>query len=154
MKQNTIDIGLKCGEKRKIMITSSNGKQKLGLKKHFKSHFNTDQTKLKLLAQLECTPIYIQALQNLTSDINNNEPDDELVNKAIKKLTHNKASLVSEYELFKIVYHLSKFRIDFLNLSKSEIRCASHNSGMYRTLITYGNEKVTQRPSDIQRYLN
>lgn len=41
--------------------------------KYFKSHFNTDHIKLNVLEETEHTPVYIPALQSLSSRVNNNE---------------------------------------------------------------------------------
>lgn len=48
-------------------------------KTNFSSHFNLDQTKLKMSAEIEHTIIYMRPLQNLSPNVNTNEPSDEEV---------------------------------------------------------------------------
>lgn len=60
MKLNIIDILLKCGEKRKVMIASYNGDQNRNvfcLKMHSLSYFNPDHIKPE---ELELALIYIR----------------------------------------------------------------------------------------------
>lgn len=46
--------------------------------------FNPAHTRLKMLVKMKHTPVYIQALQSLSSDIKNTKPNEEEVKKAIK----------------------------------------------------------------------
>lgn len=55
-----------------------------GLKKHFDSHFNPDQTKLKLSTKIEHTPLYISSYA-FFPNVNNNKPTDKEVENVIKK---------------------------------------------------------------------
>lgn len=107
-------------------------------KKHFKSHFNPYHTKIKISAEIEHMPIYIQSLQNPSANINHNEPILEKIKKAIKKTGNNKVSLDIEAELLKIIYFLFKIKI-FLSHG---IRNASIKSEFYHTLMDYTNKKL------------
>lgn len=63
MKQNNIGNMLKYGENRNDIIQLKPSQKKCpSLNKDFQSHFNPDHTKLKLPAEIEHKPIYIQSL--------------------------------------------------------------------------------------------
>lgn len=54
--------------------------------KNFKSLFNSDHAKQKMLTEKENISIYIQSLQSPSPNVSNNDPIDEEVKKTIKKV--------------------------------------------------------------------
>lgn len=61
----------------------------------------------------------MQSLQNLISNINNNETNDNAFKKSIRELRNNKASPDTEVELLKMAYLLLDFN-NFLSFIKED----------------------------------
>ena len=80
-----------------------------GLKEHFSSHFNPDQSQLDIPAEVSETPEFIKILQDPNIQITDYNPSTAEIKVAVNQLNNGKSALDIEAELFKIGIEIPTF---------------------------------------------
>ena len=126
-KQNRayVEMWRKAKEHDRIIRSKPNPTKCPGLKTHFQSHFNPDQTTIVMPREIADPPDYIKILQTNYIHINNEIPTINEITSAINKLKSNKSSLDIRSETLKVtitVDEYSQFLLDFFQLIWQEKR--------------------------------
>ena len=115
-KQNRdcIQMWRKAKEHDKIITSKPNPIDCPGLKIHFQTHFNPDQSKLSIPQEILEPPEYITLLYEETQKIENNIPTIDEISDAIKNLKPNKSSIDVESEILQTAMSVDVFQEMFI----------------------------------------